>query len=59
MVPDRIYILDDADRIPSVIERDCPDDHAALAAAREATDVNAVVEVWQLGRCLGTVHGGR
>lgn len=57
MIPYRIYILDDNDRIAEVIEKDCPSDEEALAAARQISEPDGTVEVWQLARCLGKVGG--
>jgi hypothetical protein len=56
MIPYRIYRLDDTDHIASVIERDCPNDQEALAAARQLAEPDSPVEVWQCARCLGKVQ---
>jgi hypothetical protein len=56
MIPYRIYRLDDTGHIAGVIERDCPNDHEALAAARQLAEPDAPVEVWQRARCLGKVQ---
>jgi hypothetical protein len=56
MIPYRIYRLDDSGHIAGVIERDCPNDREALAAARQLAEPNAPVEVWQRARCLGKVQ---
>jgi hypothetical protein len=57
MIPYRIYILDDTDHIANVIERDCCNDQEALSAARQVSEPDALVEVWQMSRCLGKVRG--
>lgn len=56
MIPYRIYRLDDADRISAVIERDCPNDQEALAAAQQLAEPDSPVEVWQFARFLGKVQ---
>jgi hypothetical protein len=55
MIPYRIYRLDEADHIAGVIERDCPNDQEALAAARQLAEPDSPVEVWQYARFLGKV----
>ena len=56
MIPYRIYRLDDTDHIAGVFERDCPNDHEALAAAQQLAEPDAPVEVWQCARFLGKVQ---
>jgi hypothetical protein len=58
MIAYRIYILDDMDHIADVVERNCCNDQEALSAARQMSEPNALVEVWQMARCLGKVRGG-
>jgi hypothetical protein len=56
MIPYRIYRLDNTDRIAGVVERDCPNDQEALAAARQLAEPDSPVEVWQRARFLGKVQ---
>ena len=55
----RIYHLDDSGRIASAQEGEYDTDDQALSAAKGQTHVDALAEVWQLGRCLGKVRGSR
>jgi hypothetical protein len=55
----RIYLLNAAGRIASATEVDCDTDEDVLSAAKRQLDADALAEVWQLGRCLGTVCGER
>ncbi len=54
----RIYLLDHHGRIASATEADFESDDDALTGARHHVQTGAIAEVWQLGRCLGKVHGG-
>jgi hypothetical protein len=54
----RIYLLDPHGRIASATEAEFDSDDDALRGARHHVQTGGIAEVWQLGRCLGKVHGG-
>jgi hypothetical protein len=53
----RIYPLNPAGRIGAPVDADCPDDSAAILAARDLDRrLQTGCEVWELTRFLGRFH---
>jgi hypothetical protein len=53
----RIFMIGNAGRILTASDADCENDEAAFAWAAATLGSDARAEIWQAGRCVGTVSG--
>ena len=57
MINYRIFMISRAGRILTASDADCENDGAAFAWAAATLGSDARAEIWQAGRCVGTVSG--